>query len=310
MSKPHSACTKEITVLSCTLGTERNYAACVRSWLACNPAELIIVTIDKNVLNVERLADSYSNHRIRIYSVPSPNMREQQCIAIRQVTSPYLVFVDDRVSWRKCVLQHIATAFEDLAVGGVTTAGQVVPYGNKLTMWESFGALNSVRRNIIHAWLAYFLNGAVLNLAGRTSAYRTHLIQQEQFYHAITHDFWRGRYPQRTGDDNFLTSWIIRQGWNTCFLSSPQTMIEAGVNRDATYLKQLLRWSRDTARYYSRDLVFAIRTKNKSLIICCSMKIIGNYASDLALLVDIGALAIFTILRRLAAETFTDQSTT
>ena len=306
LATPHNG----ITVISCTLGSEKDYASNVQSWLACKPAALIIVTIDENRQHIERSVNAQRNPCVQILSIPAPDMREQQCIAIRQVMTPYLLFVDDRVSWQPGMLQYIAAAFEDQAVGGVTTVGKVVPHASNLTIWESFGALNLVRRNILHSWLAYFLDGAVLNLAGRTSAYRTNIIQQEHFYRAMTHDYWCGRHLQRTGDDNLLTSWIIRQGWKTRFMNQPQTVVSAKVNRDATYLKQLVRWSRDTARYYIRDIILAAWTKDRSLLICCSSKIIGNYASDIALIAEVGALIIVTMLRGVALPPSTDAATT
>lgn len=47
------------------------------------------------------------------------------------------------------MLQHLATGFGDASVGGITTAQQLVPQGAQFTSWESFGALDLVRRNIL-----------------------------------------------------------------------------------------------------------------------------------------------------------------
>lgn len=290
-------CPPDFTIISCTLGTEQDYASNVRSWLACQPSEFIISTIDESLPRIGRLADSLADCRVRILSARSPDWRKQACEAIRNVSAPYLVFVDDRVRWGPHMLQHLAIAFEDPAVGGVTPMAQVVPRGRHLTTWESCGALNVVRRNILHSSLAYFMDGEVLNLAGRTSGYRTSLFQQENFYQAFQQDYWRGRYLLRTGDDNFLTSWVMRRGWKTQFMNHKEAAILAKVNADTSYLKQLIRWSRDTARCYLRDSGFAIKTRKSSILIHCTSKVIANYASDFALIMEIGTLLLITTLR-------------
>ena len=300
MSKPFPKLgisdTMDFTIICCTLGTEPSYLTNIRSWLACKPHKLIISTIHERLPHVQNLAKALAGRQVHIVSVSRPDWRQQACEAIRHVTTPYVVFVDDRVQWRPEMLQHFATGFGDPAVGGITTASQLVSQRARFTIWESFGALNLVRRNILHSYLAYFGNGNVLNLAGRTSGYRTHIIQQDKFYHAIQNDLWRGKYTLRTGDDNFLTSWILRQGWKTHFLIHEKATILAKVNADRSYLRQVLRWSRDTARCYLRDLGFAIKTNDRILLKKCIAKIGANYTSDFALVAEVGCLLIITLV--------------
>ncbi|MCJ1265325.1 hypothetical protein MMC22_005201 [Lobaria immixta] len=288
----------DFTIVSCTLGTEPSYLTNVRSWLACKPHKLIIATIHDRLFDMQKLANALADQQVHIFSVSRPDWRQQACEAIRHVTTPYVVFVDDRVQWRPEVLQHLAYGFGDPAVGGITTAAQVVPQGARFTIWESFGALNTIRRNTLHSYLAYFGNGNVLNLAGRTSGFRTPIIQQERFYHAFQNDLWRGKYILRTGDDNFLTSWILRHGWKTQFLIHEKATVLGKVNADRSYLRQLLRWSRDTARCYLRDLGFAIKTNDRILLKKCIAKIGANYTSDFALVAEVGCLLIITLARK------------
>ena len=288
----------DFTIVCCTLGTESSYLTNVRSWLACKPHKLIIATIHERLPDLQNLANALADQQVHIISVPRPDWRQQACEAVRHVTTPYVVFVDDRVRWRPEMLQHLASGFGDPAVGGITTAERLVPQGARFTIWESFGALNLVRRNILHSYLAYFGNGNVLNLAGRTSGFRTHIIQQDRFYHAFQKDLWRGKYILRTGNDNFLTSWILRQGWKTQFLIHEKATVLAKVNADRSYLRQLMRWSRDTAKYYLRDLGFAIKTNDRMLLRKCIAKIGANYTSDFALVAEVGCLLIITLVRK------------
>lgn len=243
------------------------------------------------------MAKAVGDHRIRIYSIGKANFRANVCEAIRRTTTPFLVLVDDDVRWSSQTLQQIAIAMSDPAVGGVNTMQRVCPRGLRFTLWEMFGALNLVRRNILHSFIAYLKDGHVLNLSGRTAAYRTAIFQHEDFYFAFQNDYWRGRYYLRTGDDNFLTSWIVQRGWKTRFMNDKNALITTTVNSDASYLKQLIRWSRDTARSYLRDLKFGFEKGNTSFRVYCSLKIVANYASDLAVAMELGILLVLTVIR-------------
>lgn len=216
---------------------------------------------------------------------------------IRKTKTPFHVLVDDDVRWSPKTLQRIAIAMSDPAVGGVNTIQRVCPSGSRFTVWEMFGALNLVRRNILHSFVAYFADGHILNLSGRTAAYRTSIVQCEEFYTAFLNDYWRGRYHIRTGDDNFATSWVVQRGWKTRLVNDSDALIITTVNADKTYLKQLMRWSRDTARSYLRDAIFAIGHGNGSFRVYCVLKIVANYASDLALAIEVAMLLSLTALR-------------
>lgn len=288
----------DFTVISVTLGAERDYATNVQSWLSGNLAAVVIVTIDEAFPQLQALVHSAADSRIHLYSVvesvPGINWRPCACEGIRRTKTPYLVFVDDDVTWGPQTLEQIASAFANPNVVGVNTMQEVHPNGLQFTTWETFGALNLVRRNILHSFLAYFRDGDVLNLSGRTAGYRTNVLQREEFYFALMNEYWRGRHLITTGDDNFLTSWVVRQGWKTRFMNQKEAVIATSVNDDSSYLKQLMRWSRDTARNYLRDFVFAVTTRSIPLLVYCAFKIVANYASDLAIVAEIGTLLVIT----------------
>lgn len=287
----------QFTIISCTLGDQSDYASNIRSWLACDPGAINIVTIAGKLEKVRALVNTVGDHRIRVDSIEEANYRKQASMAIQKTITPYLIIVDDDVKWSSQTLQYIAVAFSNPAVGGVNTMQEVCPSDGHLTTWESFGALNLVRRNVLHSFVAYFTNGHVLNLSGRTAAYRTGILQLEEFYFAFQNDYWRGHYYIRTGDDNFFTSWIVQRGWKTRFLNDKDALIITTMNVDASYLKQLMRWSRDTARSYLRDCRFAVKQGDASFRVYCLFKVVANYSSDLAIALELGILLIVTTLR-------------
>ena len=290
----------DFTIICTTLGTQSDLVTNVQSWLAANPAAVLIITIDETFPQLQALMESVVDprlHLLSINSIPGINWRPGACEGIRRTKTPYLVFVDDDVTWGSRTLEYIAHAFANPDVGGVNTMQEVHPISLQFTTWESFGALNLVRRNILHSFLAYFRDGHVLNLSGRTAGYRTKVLQQEDFYFALMNEYWRGRDLINTGDDNLLTSWVLRKGWKTCFLNQREATIATSMNDDMSYLKQLMRWSRDTARNYIRDLGFAISTCRMSYLIYCVIKIVANYTSDLAVVAELIILLVITASR-------------
>lgn len=69
----------------------------------------------------------------------------------------------------------LVAGFEDPEVAGVSVCQKVQASTNQndnLTVWESFGALDLVSRNILHCSLAYFNDGQAMNLSGKTVAHR------------------------------------------------------------------------------------------------------------------------------------------
>jgi cellulose synthase/poly-beta-1,6-N-acetylglucosamine synthase-like glycosyltransferase len=288
---PHS----DVTAISATLGEEENYAETLQSWLKCNPRAINIVTVERAASRMKELVKNIDDNRIVLHVVEKPDIRKQLVKGIQNTTTKLVVLVDDDSQWSPQTLTHLSSAFENPSVGGANTMQYVRPRSKCLTIWESFGALNLVRRNILHSAVAYFNNGQVLNLSGRTAAYRTEILKDDVFIRAFLNDYWRGKYLIRTGDDSFITSWITHRGWNTAFLNQPNSVIITTVNDDATYLNQVLRWSRDTARHYIRDLGFAFKTSEPRFYIRSILNWTSNYTTDFLVFAELVFLCIVTI---------------
>jgi cellulose synthase/poly-beta-1,6-N-acetylglucosamine synthase-like glycosyltransferase len=160
------------------------------------------------------------DNRVKLYTVERADIRQQLFKVIAETSTELVVLVDDDSRWSTQTLNSVASAFNDPSVGGVNTMQYVRPRLDQgLNVWESCGVLNLVRRNILHSAVALFHNGQVLNLSGWTVAYRTKILQDEAFKHAFVKDYWKGKYLLRTGDDSFITSWIVNRGWNTAFMN-------------------------------------------------------------------------------------------
>lgn len=256
-----------------------------------------MITIESAAPRIRALLREIDDDRIVLLTVVNPDIRQQLSIGIQNTNTKLVVLVDDDSKWSKKTLEYLTASFTDPVVGGANTMQMVHGRYRVLTLWESYGALNLVRRNVLHSYVAFFNSGQVLNLSGRTVAYRTSILQNEEFFTAFLNDYWRGKYLLRTGDDSFITSWIVRRGWKTSFLNQPDAIITTTVNDDFTYLKQVLRWSRDTARHYLRDALFAIRTGRSDMYVRSALNWTANYATDFAVFGEVVFLAIVSLCR-------------
>jgi hypothetical protein len=296
--------TKDVTVLICTTGNEVRLVPALRKWLAARPAAIILASVEQARDKLESDIHAIENPLVHLHTVPHASYREQLIKGLQNVRTDLLVITDDHAFASSKVLQHLVTCFSTNAkVGGVTIVRKISPRNGKyLTMWESFGAMNQVRRRTLHAALAYFHDGQVLNLAGGFTGVRTSILQSERYYQTLLKETWLDRYKITTGEDNTTTRYIVQNGWKTAFLNSEEASVCSGVCTDAKYMREVKRWSRDTARSYLKDIHFAVRSNSMRAYIYASLNVVANYATDAAVAAEVVFLLIVLIRAVLSGQ--------
>ena len=99
-----------------------------------------------------------------------------------------------------------------------------------------------------------YIDGGVCCLSGRTAAYRTKILRDPDFQWKFTHEFWLGKYHQHSGDDKFLTRWLHSHAYKSFIQACPQAELQSTFKDNWRFLKQLLRWTRNTWRSDFRSL--------------------------------------------------------
>lgn len=193
--------------------------------------------------------------RIRVITVPKANKRLQMAAGIEETRTDIIVFADDDALWPKTLLASVLACFEDQSIGGVGTSQVVKPChpSGKLTVWETLAAFRLTIRNI-EISASTHIDGGIPCLSGRTAAYRTLILKDPEFLHGFTHDFWRGKYHLNSGDDKFLTRWMVSHGWRTYAQCCPEAELQSTMKPDWRFLKQVLRWTRNTWRSDMRSM--------------------------------------------------------
>nr|KAJ3410757.1 hypothetical protein HK105_002820 [Polyrhizophydium stewartii] len=189
---------------------------------------------------------------------------------VNHVKSDIVVFCDDDAIWPDTMLAWILAPFEDRQMGGVGTSQTVVTKNKHMTIWEILAAYRISMRNI-EITSSTYIDGGVCCLSGRTAAYRTAILRDPKFQWDFTHEFWLGRFHQHSGDDKFLTRWMHSHAWKTYIQCCPQAELASTFKDNWRFLKQLLRWTRNTWRSDIRSLIFERQVWTRHPFVAFSM---------------------------------------
>ena len=222
----------------------------IRSILATEPHEIILVTIHANLVQAQTMVKNMGTTKIKIRSVAYPNKRRQMVRAIPEITTHITVFADDDVLWPPTLLPWMLAPLEDESYGGVGTNQRLRRAEAPRLRQRIYGYLNALyleRRNFDCASCMY-MDGGLPCLSGRTVAYRSRIIKDEAFIYGFTHEEWLGRYQLNADDDNFMTRWLISHDKKIGFQYHKEAEVLTTLEDNPNFVKQCLRWSRSNWR--------------------------------------------------------------
>lgn len=221
----------------------------MQSILACRPYELLLVTTSDKYDKLLCFVKSLEVSNIRIFHVPIANKRIQVCEAIPKVKTPIIVMADDDVTWPSTILPWLLAPFEDGKIGGVGPCQRV-----KRLQTASFSALQYnwlgaayIERRNFEISATHGIDGGTSCMSGRTCAFRREILQNPLFLDGFETERW-GRYQLNADDDNFVTRWLVSNGWKTWIQYNPQCEIETTLENDHKFLYQCSRWARSNWR--------------------------------------------------------------
>ncbi|CAF3465290.1 unnamed protein product [Fusarium graminearum] len=260
--------TDTVSILILTIDTPDDFTNTLRSCLASQPKEIIVVTIPRDLARVKWLASPVlqkaGNVPITILTVPKPGRRTQMALAVREATGDVLCFVDDDTVWpTNNVLPYLLAGFENPRVGGVvgrqrqlTFASAWIPTERQnpdaLTPWE-VAAIRKLSSNNEKQMLLHANGGGIWCLVGRTMLLRTAALKHGTFLDDLTNEIFAGGLLQ-TGEDSFITRWLRRNGWELFHQDAREAEVFTEVKCDSTYVGQLIRWRRNGFQAFINQL--------------------------------------------------------
>jgi hyaluronan synthase len=217
---------------------------CLDSWLAENPSEVIIVPDleDESVITMLR-ARAATEPRLTVIPFAHTGKRSALGVGIRAARAEILVLSDSDTQWQPGLLAAVLAPFSDPKVGGVGTRQNVYqPYGSawrRVADWMIDVRYKDYVRAQSRA-------GAVACLSGRTVAYRRGVVIPVLEH--LEDEFFLGRRCL-SGDDGRLTWLVLASGYKTVYQSTARAL-SMFPDSGRAFLKQRLRWSRNSYRTY------------------------------------------------------------
>ncbi|KXH45840.1 glycosyltransferase family 2 [Colletotrichum salicis] len=247
----------DVSIIVPTINTPDTFTDCLRLWLANKPKEIIIVTIERDLQRVHDLVKPViieGEDRISVMTADYASKRDQMVVGMKEAKGKILALVDDDAFWSTLeTLPYLLAPFEDPKVGGVTgkqsariSADRRVPA--VITPWEVASLRSLDNQNNVQA-VRSAADGGCWCMVGRTMMVRTDIAQDPRFMEAITNDRWNGQL-MNTGDDVFLTRWLMSENWDIAVQNAPQAEITTLVMRDSDLLYQMIRWQRNAIHYF------------------------------------------------------------
>jgi cellulose synthase/poly-beta-1,6-N-acetylglucosamine synthase-like glycosyltransferase len=264
---------RDVTVILPTIDPlGHDFLECLDTCCQNFPTKVIIITAGHVLLETTRtlvapFKEKYRTTEFVIDCTDHANKRQQVGRAIGMVETKITVFLDDHVFWGPELLPTILQPFEDPTVGIVAMNKRVrreagLPVWRRC--WNMLGALYLERHNFeIRATNA--IDGGVFVVSGRTSAIRTEILQHPDFLpDFLDEKFLLGKCgPLAADDDNFITRFVVKRGWNIKVQYCADACVETTVGVDSPvvekFLGQCTRWARTTWRSNSCAL-FTDRT--------------------------------------------------
>jgi cellulose synthase/poly-beta-1,6-N-acetylglucosamine synthase-like glycosyltransferase len=215
---------------------------CLQSWLAEDPDEVIVVPDLEDHEVIARLRQ-VADPRLRVIPFAHEGKRSALGVGMRAARSEVIVLSDSDTQWESGLLEAVLAPFADPKVGGVGTRQNV--YKPDTSVWRRVADwMIDIR------YLDYVPSqgraGAVACLSGRTAAYRRSAVMPLLGH--MEHEFFLGRLCI-SGDDGRLTWLMLAAGYKTVYQSTARTL-SMFPDKPYPFLKQRLRWSRNSYRCY------------------------------------------------------------
>ncbi len=216
---------------------------CLGSWLAENPTEVIVVPDLADTEVIARLR-ARRDSRLKVIPFKHEGKRSALGVGIRAASGEVLVLTDSDTQWEPGLLAAVQAPFEDPRIGGVGTRQNV--YQAESSVWRRVADWMIDIRYLDYV-PSQARSGAVACLSGRTAAYRRSAVLPVLGH--LEHEFFLGKHCN-SGDDGRLTWLVLASGYKTVHQSTARTL-SMFPNELRAFLKQRVRWSRNSYRCYT-----------------------------------------------------------
>ena len=246
------------------------------SWKKNNPAEIIAVIDYTDLTCIEifkKFKKSFSGAVLIVTKIPGK--RQALADGIKVAKSEIVALVDSDTIWAEDVLRNGLPPFHDKRVAGVATYQSVL--NPKTFAQKIFDIQLDLRYRHEYPFLAA-LGNALVCLSGRTAFYRREVILP--MVDDLVNEKFLGR-PVISGDDKRLTYLVLAAGWKVAYQSTSH-VYTPGMSSLRAYLKQRLRWTRNSLRADLKAILSGWPFKHPALLFFQIDKFLQSFVIILA----------------------------
>lgn len=264
---PTVTCDMAHVIIPSVEPTNEDFSRCVLSVLEKRPGWITIVTATREQsAQAQQVLDTLpaQNHtQLAVTTGPMANKRHQLAHVLRGLAANcdanqdvLVVFVDDHVWWPSAhFLSAVLAPFENPQTGIVAMHKQ--PERNRGNSFAdsllNFIACLYLERHNFEIGASNAIDGSAFVVSGRTCVIRASIAMQDDFINGFVNEyFFFGKYgPLNPDDDNYITRYIVRNGWNIKWQNQPEALMETSLGVTGGYKKfygQINRWARSQWR--------------------------------------------------------------
>ena len=241
---------RDVTVIVTAYQPEEDFELTLDSIIKQRPAELIIAA-DKTCFNDPNFEQdcldlSTKRTKVTVLKVMQAGKRAALADGIKATKTKLVVLADDDIRWSEDFLAKLIAPFQRYPNMGGVGCKQV---GRKSHFFDVLRVMADMRLAVrfLELMATTRLDKGAACISGRTGAYRTFIIQNEKFYDYFINEKFCGLQVQ-SGDDKCLTRYIMNNGYDTYHQLRDSCKLSTSFKNGPDFVRQLLRWSRNTWR--------------------------------------------------------------
>lgn len=220
------------------------FAKALKSWWHNNVDEIVAVIdyTDKRSIRVfELFSCKYPEIKTNLLTTSIPGKRSALASGIKASSHDIVALVDSDTVWDRKIKNKLLAPFADPEVGGVAMRQDVYKPN---TLANTLFKIHLDIRFLNEMPYLAAVGDALMVLSGRTAVYQKKAIIDKMS--ELVEETFMGQ-KVISGDDKRLTQLIQEEGWKTRYVKDA-IVFTPGVRDIKTYMKQRLRWARNTIR--------------------------------------------------------------
>jgi cellulose synthase/poly-beta-1,6-N-acetylglucosamine synthase-like glycosyltransferase len=182
---------------------------------------------------------------VQVIPEEKPGKRPALVAGVRACETKLVCFVDDDVQWVDTFLENLIAPFQDPIIGGVGCK-QVARIGGPFEIIQILADMRLAVR-YLELRASTTMDKGCSCISGRTGCYKTELLKTEEFYDYFLNEKFAGMQLQ-SGDDKCVTRYMYKTGHKTYHQFGNKCSLSTSFETGMKFLKQNLRWSRNTWR--------------------------------------------------------------